>query len=138
MYLLDTNVISEIRKQKRADQNVIYWFETTDSELMFISPIVTAELELGALLVERRDPAQGALLRKWVNGVFQEFSQRCMPIDMDTGRIYAGFHAPDKRPERDAWIAATAMRHGFKIVTRNTADFHRMNLSTINPWVRTA
>jgi toxin FitB len=134
MYLLDTNVISEVRKHKRADQNVINWFETTDSDLMFISPIVTAELELGSLLVERRDPIQGALLRKWVNGVFHEFRQRCVPIDMDTGRIYASLHAPDKRPERDAWIAASALRHGLKIVTRNTADFDRMNLGTINPW----
>jgi toxin FitB len=105
-----------------------------DAELLFMSPVVVAELELGVLLMERQDAIQGALLRSWVNGVAAEFRDRCVPIGMETARAFAALHVPNKRPERDAWIAATAICSGLTVVTRNVADFAPMDVPVLNPW----
>ncbi|MEA2741937.1 MAG: toxin FitB [Acetobacteraceae bacterium] len=137
MFLLDTNVISELRKARagKADRNVATWVRTIPGGSLFLSAIVIQELEIGTLLAERRDPSRGALLRAWLDDqVLPTFSQRILPIDTAVARRSAALHVPDPRPIRDGLIAATALVHGMTVVTRNVADFMPTGVSLLNPW----
>lgn len=137
MHLLDTHVVSELRKLRsgRADRRVGIWASSTPVGEFFISVITLMELEAGVLLVARRDPAQGALLRAWLNEqVIPGFSGRVLPVDCAVALRCAALHVPDPRPERDALIAATALVHGMTVVTRNVADFLPMGVALFNPW----
>jgi len=137
MYLLDTNVVSELRKVRfgRADNNVAAWTETVDAAELFLSSISIMEIEMGILLLERKDTQQGALFRLWLEKhVLPEFATRTLPIDTAVARRCAQLHVPDKCAERDALIAATALVHGMTVVTRNVADFQRTGVSIVNPW----
>ena len=139
MYLLDTNVVSELRKSPsgKADLNVVQWASTANPETLYISVITVLELEMGILSMERRDPHQGDLLRKWLEEqVLPTFEGRILPIDIDIARKCAELHVPDKRVERDAMIAATAVIHRMKMVTRNVADFDQAGIEVINPWLQ--
>jgi predicted nucleic acid-binding protein len=140
MYLLDTNVISELRKagNGKADPNVIKWLSDLDATRFYISAVTIMELELGIFRVGRRNAAQGALLRTWMdNRVLPEFTDRTLPIDEAVALRCAQLHVPDPRPERDAYIAATALVHGLTIVTRNVVDFKSTGVTIINPWEAT-
>jgi toxin FitB len=137
MFLLDTNVISELRKagDGKADANVTAWLSGADAASFYISTVTLMELELGILRVERRDPAQGERLRTWMRThVLPEFSARTLPIDAAVALRCARLHVPDPRPERDAYIAATALVHGMTVVTRNLADFEPTGVWLLNPW----
>lgn len=137
MYLLDTNVVSELRKVRsgKADANVARWAEQADAMELFISVIVLQELEIGVLLTERRDSTQGRMLRIWLEGhVLPAFSGRILPVDTPVARISARLHVPDPRPVRDALIAATAMVHEMTVVTRNSQDFTPTGVTVLNPW----
>jgi len=137
MFLLDTNVISELRKAGggKADPNVISWLSARDAATFYISAITLMELDLGILLMERRDPIQGERLRAWMDDhVIAEFSERTVPVDMAVAFRCARLHVPDPRPERDAFIAASALVHGMTIVTRNMSDFEPMGVAIVNPW----
>ncbi len=137
MFLLDTNVISELRKagDGKADLNVVAWLSGEDATRFYISSITLMELELGTLRIERRDPVQGARLRSWIDDhVMPEFAERTLPIDMAVALQCARLHVPDPRPERDAYIAATALVHGMTVVTRNVADFEPAGVHLLNPW----
>lgn len=137
MYLLDTNVISELRKAPagRADPNVVKWAADVPAAMLFLSVISMLELELGVLLLERRDVRQGAVLRRWIEDkVMQAFSGRILDIDVPVARQCARFHVPDPCSDRDALIAATALVHGMTVVTRNGADFRATGISLLNPW----
>ncbi|VVN68924.1 Toxin FitB [Pseudomonas fluorescens] len=134
MYLLDTNVISELRKPQ-ADANVVAWAHSICAPHLFISVITLMELETGVLRIERRDPAQGKVLRTWLNRhVIPAFDSRILPIDTAVATRCASLHVPDRASESDALIAATAMVHGLTVVTRNIADFHSSGVALINPW----
>lgn len=138
MYLLDTNVVSELRKArtKTVAPSVVAWAEGVVGHELFISVITLFELEMGALQVERRDPAQGRILRSWIDGQVKEaFRDRIMPIDAAVALRCAGLHIPDPRSYRDAFIGATAKEHGLLLVTRNVRDFERMGLELLNPWM---
>ena len=137
MYLLDTNVLSELRKVRlgKADANVAAWTESVDAADLFVSAITIMELELGVLSIERKDATQGAMLRSWLEQrVLPEFATRTLPIDTAVAQRCARLHIPDRRGERDALIAATALVHGMAVVTRNVADFQPTGASIINPW----
>ncbi|SON94611.1 putative nucleic acid-binding protein, contains PIN domain [Xanthomonas citri pv. fuscans] len=137
MYVLDTNVLSELRKVSlgKADANVAAWAERVDAADLFVSVITVMELELGVLSIERRDPAQGATLRSWLEQrLLPEFYGRILPIDTAVAQRCARLHVPDKRGERDALIAATALVHGMAVVTRNAADFQPTGVTVVNPW----
>ncbi len=137
MFLLDTNVISELRKagDGKADPSVVAWLSGMDASAFYLSAVTVMELDLGIRLVERRDPAQGARLRDWMDGrVLPEFAERTLPVDTAVALRCAGLHVPDPRPERDAFIAATALVHGMTVVTRNTADFTALGVDLVNPW----
>ena len=137
MYVLDTNVLSELRKVRlgKADANVAAWTESVDAADLFVSAITIMELELGVLSIERRDAAQGAVLRTWLEQhVLPEFAGRTLPVDTAIAQRCARLHVPDKRGERDALIAATALVHGMTVVTRNVADFQSTGVALLNPW----
>jgi toxin FitB len=137
MFLLDTNVISELRKagDGKADMNVTRWLSGEDAARFYISAVTMFELELGILRMERRDAEQGERLRTWMRTrVVPEFAERTLPLDSSVAQRCARLHVPDPRPERDAYIAATALVHGMTIVTRNVADFAPCGVSVINPW----
>lgn len=137
MFLLDTNVVSELRKAKagKADPNVAAWAGGVPHGSLFISAITVLELEMGVLLVERRDAAQGAILREWLDKhVVPAFHDRILPVDVVVAQRCARLHVPDPRAERDALIAATALVHGMTVVTRNTGDFKSTGVSLLNPW----
>ena len=137
MFVLDTNVVSELRKVRlgKADTNVAAWAQSVDAANLFVSAITIMELELGVLSIERKDASQGALLRTWLEQqVLPEFSGRTLPVDTAVAQRCARLHVPDKRGERDALIAATALVHGMTVVTRNTADFKPTGVALINPW----
>lgn len=137
MYLLDTNVISELRKAKsgKADKKVIKWAEKIPVSNLFLSAITILELETGILLVERRDPQQGAILRSWLNAhVLPAFSERILPLDVAVAQRCAKLHVPDRQSDRDAIIAATGLVHGMTVVTRNINDFDQTGIDILNPW----
>jgi len=138
MYLLDTNVVSELRKSTsgKANLNVVQWASSEDTETLFISVITVLELEMGILSMERRDQQQGLMLRSWLEDqVLPSFEGRILPIDIAIARKCAELHVPDKRAERDAMIAATAVIHRMGVVTRNVADFDLAGVEVINPWL---
>jgi len=136
MFLLDTNVVSELRRPERADANLRDWAARTPLALYSISVVTVQELERGALLMERRDAAQGAILRRWLEeDVLIKLGACLLPIDVTVARRCARLHVPNPRPERDALIAATALTHGLTVVTRNVDDFEPMGVGVLNPWV---
>ena len=137
MYVLDTNVVSELRKVRagKANPNVAVWANNVDAADLFVSAITIMELELGVLSIERKDITQGAMLRTWLeHHVLPEFHERTLPIDTTVAQRCARLHVPDKRGERDALIAATALVHGMTVVTRNAADFQATGVPVLNPW----
>ena len=136
-YLLDTNVVSELRKIRlgKADRNVAQWADGVDASDLFMSVITMQELEIGVLLAERRDPKQGALLRGWLTQqVLPAFGGRILAVDTTVAQRSARLHVPNPRPVRDGLIAATALVHGMTVVTRNVADFEPTGVAVLNPW----
>jgi hypothetical protein len=137
MYLLDTNVISELRKAGagKADWQVTAWATGVQPSVLFLSAITILELEIGVLRIERRDAAQGTLLRGWLaSHVLPAFADRILPIDTAVAQRCARLHVPAPRADRDALIAATALVHGLTVVTRNVADFEPTGVPLLNPW----
>lgn len=137
MFVLDTNVVSELRKVRsgKADANVSAWTQSVDAADLFVSAITIMELELGVLSIERKDVTQGAMLRSWLEQqVLPEFAGRTLPADTAVAQRCARPHVPDRRGGRDALIAATALVHGMTVVTRNVADFKFSGVPLVNPW----
>lgn len=136
-YLLDTNVVSELRKiaSGAADQRVKQWAERLDSETASLSAVTLLELEVGTLLMERRDKRQGAMLRAWFEDqVLVTFAGRILPVDQPILMRCAAFHVPHPMEYRDSLIAATALVHGMTLVTRNSAHFEPAGIEILNPW----
>ena len=135
MYLLDTNVVSELRQGKsNPSTRVRAWAAAQPSSHLYLSAIGLLELELGVQLLERRTPPQGSALRAWLSGVSAAFSGRILPFTQHTAPVCAALHVPNPRAERDAMIAATALEHHFTVVTRNVADFQHTGVLLLNPW----
>lgn len=135
MYVLDTNVVSELRKGSKAERGVRVWAQAMSAAKLYVSVVTVLELEIGILLVERRDRKQGAILRAWMDGhVLPSFSERILAIDTAVARRCAALHVPNPRSDRDALIAATALVHGMTVVTRNVGDFQAMGVGVVNPW----
>jgi len=135
MFILDTNVVSELRKAKKAHQNVKKWAQPLPAAGLYISVISVLELEIGILLIERRDQEQGRILRTWMDRhVLPTFSGRILAIDTAVAQRCAMLHVPNPRSDRAALIAATALVHGLTVATRNVADFERMGVGVLNPW----
>ncbi|CDZ49856.1 type II toxin-antitoxin system VapC family toxin [Neorhizobium galegae] len=141
MLLLDTNVVSELRKVAtgRADSSVVAWNETVDPAETFISSVVLHELEIGVRLVEHKDAAAGKVLRNWLEKtVLTAFSGRILPLDEAAAVKAAQWHVPHPKPINDAYIAATAFTRHMTLVTRNIKDFEGMGVALVNPWATPA
>ncbi len=135
MFVLDTNVVSQLRRPEKADRKVLAWATITPLASIFLSVVTLLELELGALSIARKDEAQGRVLRSWIDDqILPRFEGRMLAIDTAVALRCASLHVPDPRAERDALIAATALVHGMTIVTRNVADFERTGVQILNPW----
>jgi toxin FitB len=138
MFVLDTNVVSELRKVRggKANAQVALWADTVEAVTLYISAITVLELETGVLLAERRDVKQGRILRTWLDDrVLPEFKDRVLPVDAVVAQRCAQLHVPNPRAERDALIAATALVHGMTVVTRNVNDFAATGVGVFNPWI---
>jgi predicted nucleic acid-binding protein len=142
MYLLDTNVISELRKERRPgigpakiDRRVQAWASSAVPQSLFLSVISIVELEIGLHLLERRDPSQAVLLASWIrHRVLDSFAGRILSVDLPVAERCATLHVPDPVEDRDSLIAATALVHGMTVVTRNVAHFKRTGVEILNPW----
>jgi toxin FitB len=135
MYVLDTDVVSHLRRPEKAHPSVVAWASNTPVTLHFISAITLLELERGILSMERKDATQGAILRAWMDGqILVRFSGRMLPVDIAVAQRCAKLHIPDPKPERDALIAATALVHSMTVVTRNVEDFKLTGVEILNPW----
>ena len=137
MYLLDTNVVSELRKAgtSRIDRHVMSWAKSVTKSALFLSVISILELETGILLMERRDPRQAMALREWMEEhVLFAFNNRILPVDTAIARRSAALHVPNRCSDRDAMIAATALSHGMTVITRNLKDFATTGVPLFNPW----
>lgn len=135
MFLIDTNVVSELRRPDRANPGLAAWAEGRAAGDLFLSAITVFELELGAALAARRDSAKGEVLRRWITTqVLPAFRDRILPVDAAVAQRCAGLHVPTPWPQRDSLIAATALVHGMTVVTRNVRDFEPMGVPLLNPW----
>ena len=137
MFLLDTNVVSELRKASsgKLDPNVAAWASKIPSSQFYISVVTILEIEMGVLGIERRDSKQGVMLRAWLEkSVLPAFAERTLIFDTKVARSCAALHIPDKRSERDAMIAATGVVHNMTVVTRNIDDFIGTGVELLNPW----
>lgn len=137
-YLLDTNVVSELRKpQRRADPAVRAWVGARAPSDLYLSAITILEIEICIARLRQRDVRQADLLLAWLEeDVLDAFDGRIAPVDVAVARRAARMHVPHPRPERDALIAATAVVHGMTVVTRNVADFEPMGVPLVDPWTR--
>ena len=135
MFVLDTNVISELRHGKLHQSAAVRdWASGQPSSRLFLSAISILELEIGIRTLERRTPPQGSALRAWLAGVRVAFDGQILPFTENTATVCASLHVPNPRSERDAMIAATAIEHGFAVVTRNVSDFVDTGVGLVNPW----
>jgi len=137
VYLLDTNVVSEMKRISAGQGNtqVAHWLGQVEESALYLSAITVLELELGCLLMERRDKTQGEVLRRWLSGLMDRYRDRIIGVDSAVATRAAALHVPNPRESHDALIAATALTHRFAVVTRNVGDFSIEDLKVINPWI---
>ena len=135
MFVLDTNVISELRSGKPQQSAVVRaWAAGQPVNQLYLSAVTVLELEMGVLRVARKDAVQGAKLRAWVDGLLRQFVGKMPPFTAEATQVCAPMHVPDPRSFRDSIIAAPAMQNGFTLVTRHVDDFKGLSLKLVNPW----
>ena len=136
MFLLDTNVISELRASKPSPSAAVRcWAAGVPANQLYLSSITILELEMGVLVMERKDPRQGQTLRLWLQALLAAFSSQVLSFGPTTATLCAAMHVPNRRSDRDAMIAATAREHSYTVVTRNTDDFRDCGVQLLNPWL---
>jgi toxin FitB len=133
-FLLDTNVVSELRKGARADTGVRAWFDDHDTDQLWLSVLVVGELRRGAELLRRRDNRAGKRLSDWLVGVTSEYGDRIVPITTEVCERWALLNVPDPLPVIDGLLAATALERDLVFVTRNTVDVERTGVALVNPF----
>jgi predicted nucleic acid-binding protein len=133
-FLLDTNVVSELRKGPRADANVRAWVAEADAESLYLSVLVVGELRQGVERVRRRDPAAARNLERWLAKIAEQYDDRILPVDSEVAEQWGRLNVPDPLPTVDGLLAATALVHDMSLVTRNTADVLRTGVRLVNPF----
>ena len=137
MYLLDTNIVSELRKLEtgKIHPQVYRWIKSNGFTHTYISAVTLAEIQTGILSLARKDQAQAASLDNWfTNRLLPAYRTRTLSVDTEVALICAQLHIPAKRPINDAYIAATAIAHNLTPVTRNVRDFQGLPLMLENPF----
>jgi predicted nucleic acid-binding protein len=135
-YLIDTNVISELRKKKQCDRNVTRWFAGVAEEDIFISVLTIGEIRRGVERIQRRDRKSAAILNLWLQGIVDNFQERILPVDRAVAEQWGRINVPDPLPVIDSLLAATAMVHGLSLVTRNIKDIARTGVTCRNPFLK--
>ena len=133
-FLVDTNVLSELRKRARANSAVRAWADKTGWNEFHVSWISIAELKRGAALARRNDPPQATALEAWIAEIVKSLGDRILPVDRPVAELWAELMVPDPRPPFDALIAATARAHQLILVTRNVRDFGTTGVALFDPW----
>jgi hypothetical protein len=132
--LVDTNVVSELKRGRHANPRVLAWFSTVPKECVFTSVIVLGEVRRGIELVARRDKPQAEALERWYASVRARLENRVLVVDEPIMMVWSKISAPNMLPAYDGLIAATALVHGMTVVTRNALDYRRAGVDVINPW----
>ncbi len=135
-FLLDTNVISELRKGNNADKHVRDWFGTVDGEAVFLSVLSLGEIRHGIERVRRRDTTQAEFLEAWLNDLEVHMESQLLSVTQAIADCWGHLGVPDPVPDIDGLLAATALVHDLTIVTRNTKDFERTHVKLINPFIK--
>jgi toxin FitB len=136
MYLVDTNVISEVRRQDRCHPNVHRWFASVDTSSIYLSVLVLAEIRAGAESVRARDPARAAELDGWLRQVMEKHRPRILGVDYQVARAWGWMKGRFQVPVIDGLLAATAEVHGLILVTRNVKDVERTGVSYLDPFAQ--
>lgn len=134
MYLLDDNVISEVRKGDRCDPKVAAWYESVPLDDLFLSVLVTGEIRKGIESIRGRDPRRAMILEVWLGEVTQAFGGRILPVNAEIADVWGRMSADRPRPAIDTLLAATAKARGLTLVTRNVADVEGLDVPTLNPF----
>ncbi len=133
-FLVDTNVISELRKDGKCDTSVASWFDALSPDDLFLSVLSIGELRRGIELIRRRDPAAAGALEEWLEGLVRDHGERILPIDREVASQWGRLSVPDPLPVIDSLLAATAKVHGLTLATRNTKDLERTGVKCVNPF----
>ena len=133
-FLLDTNVVSELRKRERCDAGVAGWMAAADPDSLFLSVLVIGEIRRGIERVRRRDPATAEVLERWLTRLFETHADRILPVDRQVAEAWGRLDAAASLPTVDGLLAATALVHDFTLVTRNVRDFARTGVACLDPF----
>jgi predicted nucleic acid-binding protein len=133
-FVLDTNVVSEVRKGTRANEGVMRWLSSVDDEDLYLSVLVIGEIRQGIEGLRRRDAFQAGRLESWLAELRQDFNGRILPVDVDVAEEWGRMNAPDPISSRDGLMAATAKVRGMTFVTCNTADVERTGVALLDPF----
>ena len=134
-FLIDTNVVSELRTGARADAGVRAWFDEHKADQLWLSVLVVGELRRGVELLRRRDEQAGTRLSEWLDTVTHDFDDRIIPVTIEVAERWAILDVPDPAPVVDGLLAATALERDLVLVTRNTADVERTGVAVVNPFI---
>jgi len=132
--LIDTNVVSELKRGRKAAPRVVTWFSSMPPERVFTSVVVLGEIRRGIELVARRDKTQAELLERWYASMRRRLGERVLPVDEPVMSTWARISVPDMLPAYDGLIAATALVHDLIVATRDAADYRRAGVPVIDPW----
>jgi len=133
-YLVDTNIVSELRKKRRCDPGVAAWFAQVPSEEIYLSALTLGEIRKGIESLRRRDAASAEVLDRWLHELAADYAGRILPIDQAIAEQWGRFNVPDPLSMLDSLLAATASVHRMTLVTRNLKDVERTGVGCLNPF----
>ena len=133
-YLLDTNVVSELRKGERCSPALREWFAPIDTSELYLSVLVVGEIERGIERIRQRDPKSATRLRRWLSNLSRQFEDRILPVTLPIARTWGKLGAPNPIPSVDGLLAATAEVHGLILATRNTRHVEALDIEHVNPF----